>query len=146
MWGFVLIVFVFLVIWFATLNTYVRADGVSYVSGAQPGVSGDGYIFLGTYPARADCETACDKNNACNYYTWHDPTTGAFSNQCYGTTDVPDREDASGRFSGKKVPTYSNTLQRVYGMMGAGSKPESFQDIAHGTLMSGYHRPTTLPY
>ena len=50
------------------------------------------------------CQIACEKNSSCYAFTWHDNTTGSFSNMCYFRVDglwVP--KSKAGATSGKKL-------------------------------------------
>ena len=67
--------------------------------------------FYGKVDNATECQTACTKNLTCFAFTWHDPTTGSFANDCYFRIDglwTPLQQ--SGHYSGKKMRLYSADL------------------------------------
>ena len=80
--------------------------GVSaiYDSDVSPGESNDGKAwYYGKVSSPQECQTACEKNSSCFAFTYHDSTTGAYSNMCYFRVDglwAPYNQ--TGHYSGKK--------------------------------------------
>ena len=60
--------------------------------------------YHGTVSSARDCQTACEKDDTCFAFTWHDSTMGSFKDMCYFRIDglwVPTSQ--AGAVSGKKL-------------------------------------------
>ena len=81
-----------------------REDNISYVYGAvQPkGGSGDGNVsYIGQFPNRDECESACESQTGCRGYSWIDGAGGGYANACYGMKNIGKRVNAVGVYSGE---------------------------------------------
>jgi hypothetical protein len=87
--------------------------GVNAIYGAVSagGQSTGAAWFYGIVDNAIACQMACIKNSSCFAYTWHDTTTGSFSNCCYFRIDgLWEPYPQSGHYSGKKLRIYSADL------------------------------------
>ena len=78
--------------------------GISAIGTVDAGESNNRVKYYGETNDSMECQTACEKNSSCYAFTWHDNTTGSFSNLCYFRVDglwVPKSE--AGATSGKKL-------------------------------------------
>ena len=74
-----------------------------YDSAVSPGESNGKAWYYGKVSSPQECQTACEKNSSCFAFTYHDNTTGAYSNMCYFRVDglwAPYNQ--TGHYSGKK--------------------------------------------
>ena len=82
-------------------------DGTVSEGGESDGVA----WFYGKVDNASACQAVCANNASCFAFTWHDQTTGSFSNDCYFRTDglwAPVQQ--SGHYSGKRLKMYSADL------------------------------------
>jgi len=82
---------------------WVEYDNVNavYAGPPGPGQPGPGEPCLGQQPDKGACKAACIATPGCTAYTWHDSSTGAYANWCWGVTNggwAPVAE--AGHFSG----------------------------------------------
>eukprot|EP00731_Ephydatia_muelleri_P028718 Em0020g362a len=77
-----------------------------YDSGVLPGESNYKAQYYGKVGSPGECQQACEAQS-CFAYTYHDNTTGAYSQMCYFRADglwVPTSQ--SGHYSGKRLTIY----------------------------------------